>query len=275
MSVLSDDVKAYCKVLDYIKQKFELYTICSNVDKWIDTVEKNYNVNKKQVFLLCGDYEHELEILKNKPNAIFVRQSLLLSKKLPNEVLIPSSYGCVAGDINMDICKITEKPKISFCGMKSTHFTREQTINILMKSDKIESNFIFTQTPCCGSVDVDIENKKKIFNTCMVNSEFVFCPRGNGNFSIRFYEALKSGRIPVVYESDNIMPFNKIVIWNEICVVTTINTIEQDIVNFHKNNDLIEIQQKCKKIYKQLFIDNFADYLFNDILLCEKEIQNI
>lgn len=33
----------------------------------------------------------------------------------------------------------------------------------------------------------------------MTGSDYVLCTRGNGNYSIRFYEALCRGRIPVFY----------------------------------------------------------------------------
>jgi len=276
MTELNEEEKVYLNSIKLIKKYFDFFSICGCEDKWNDLIKENYNINRRQVFLLSGDYEHKLDIIENKNNAIFLRQSLLKSKKLQNEVLIPSSFGCVSGDENFSCCLITDKPKISFCGMKNTHSIREELLNILSKNEKIETNFIFTNSACSGIVDKDIVKKKKLFNENMQNSEFVFCPRGNGNFSIRFYETLKSGRIPIINDSDNELPFCEIINWKEICVIISKETIINDILNFHKSNDLIKIQMKCKEVYKKLFVDNFDIYLLNNILLCEsKNNENI
>lgn len=276
MSELNKEEKVYLNSIKLIKKYFDFFSICGCEDKWNDLIKENYNINRRQVFLLSGDYEYKLNIIENKNNAIFLRQSFLKSQKLKNEVLIPSSFGCVSGDENFSCCLITDKPKISFCGMKNTHSTREELLNILSKNEKIETNFIFTNSACSGIVDKDIIKKKKLFNENMQNSEFVFCPRGNGNFSIRFYETLKSGRIPIICDSDNELPFCEMINWEEICVITSKETIINDILNFHKSNDLIKIQIKCKEVYKKLFIDNFDIYLLNNILLCEsKNNENI
>ena len=112
------------------------------------------------------------------------------------------------------------------------------------------------------------------FNKNLETSEFTFCPRGNGNFSIRFYEALMSGRIPVVLNTDNELPFNKYINWNEVCVVSdNKDNLLQDIIQFHKNNDLIDIQKKCKKIFKKYFIEHFDVLLYTYILEYEASLK--
>ena len=41
------------------------------------------------------------------------------------------------------------------------------------------------------------------------NNAFTVCSRGAGNYSIRFYETLRSGRIPVLLDSDMVLPFEE------------------------------------------------------------------
>lgn len=157
--------------------------------------------------------------------------------------------------------------------IKTTHYTRTELFDILTHSSDIICNFVFTDKPCNGSCEPDIEYKVNIFNDNMKISEFVFCPRGNGNFSIRFYETLRSGRIPVLLKTDNEMPFNRYINWNEICVISNNKqNLINDICLFHKQNDLLIISKKCKDAFNSLFITNFQNNLYNEILLAEKEL---
>jgi hypothetical protein len=250
-----------------------LYTV-GDKDLLINFIDNNYKKGENQIFILGGDYEDELNI-DDKMDAIFFRQSFLKSKKKQNEMLIPSSYGCIAGDINMVPCEISDKPKISFCGSKNSHPCREPLFNILENSNDIDCNFIYITTPCCGLVDPEIDKKSKTFTDNLETSEFSFCPRGNGNFSIRFYEALMSGRIPILLETDNELPFEKYIDWNKICVISkNKDELIDDILFFYKNNDLIEIQQKCKQIFKEYFIDKFDILLMTNVMHYISSINN-
>jgi hypothetical protein len=250
-----------------------LYTV-GHKDLLLNFIDNNYKKGENQIFILGGNYEDELNI-DDKMDAIFFRQSFLKSEKKPNEMLIPSSYGCVAGDINMVPCIISDKPKISFCGSKNSHPCREPLFNILENSNDIDCNFIYIATPCCGSIDPEIDKKSKTFNDNLETSEFSFCPRGNGNFSIRFYEALMSGRIPVLLETDNELPFENYIDWNKICVISkNKDELINDILFFYKNNDLIEIQKKCKQIFKEYFIDKFDILLMSNVMHYISSINN-
>lgn len=249
-----------------LEKKYTVLCTTGDKDVILNFIDNKYKKDEKQIFILGGDYEGELNI-DDKIDAIFFRQSFLKSNKKQNEILIPSSYGCVAGYIDMEPCIISNKPKISFCGSKNSHPCREPLFNILEKSNDIECTFIYTTIPCCGIVDQDIDKKSKTFTDNLESSEFTFCPRGNGNFSIRFYEALMSGRIPVLLDTDNELPFEKYINWNEICVISkNKDELIHDILFFYKNSDLIEIQKKCKAIFKEYFIDKFELLLITDVM---------
>ena len=239
-------------------------------DGWERYVNKNYKKDCKQVFILGGDCQDELDFIDDKQDAIFLRQSFLASKKKKNEILLPSNIGCVSGDIDMYECEITDKPKISFCGSKNSHSCRELLFNTLENSEDILCNFNYINLPCNGASDPEIKQKSFNFNENMKSSEFVFCPRGNGNFSIRFYETLLSGRIPVVVKSDNELPFNRYIDWNKLCVISeNKDTLVEDIINFHKNNNLIKIQKKCKETFQKYFVDYFDILMLSEILYHE------
>lgn len=260
-------VEPYSKFLNFLRSKdTKVLGITGVKEQWETFVNENYKKDCKQVFILGGDYQDELDFIDDKQDAIFFRQSFLASKKKKNELLLPSNYGCVAGDLDMYACEITDKPKISFCGSKNSHSCRQPLFNILENSEDISCNFNYCNVPCRGADDSEIEEKVFNFNENMKSSEFVFCPRGNGNFSIRFYEALLSGRIPIIIKSDNELPFNRYIDWDKLCVISeNETTVVEDILKFHKNNDLIKIQKKCKETFQKYFVDNFDVLMLSEM----------
>jgi hypothetical protein len=267
-------VEPYIRLIISLKEKG--YNVLTHV-AWKNDLEKfveeNYFKNNKCVFFLGGDYEFAFDNIGDKQDAIFFRQSFNNSIKKENEFLIPSSYGCVAGDIDADVCEITDKPKISFCGSVISHNSRPKLLKTLQENGDIICDFIMNNSNCCGSIDKQIDIKVKIFNENLKKSEFTFCPRGNGNFSLRFYEALLTGRIPVVIKTDNELPFEKYIDWKEICVVVeNEENLVQDIIKFHKSKNLIEAQKKCKNIFKEFFLEKYDELLIKTIL--DFEIKN-
>jgi hypothetical protein len=96
----------------------------------------------------------------------------------------------------------------------------------------------------------------------MKYSEFCFCSVGTGNFSIRFYECLFSERIHIILNNHQ-LPFTEFIEWNKYIVIgNNIEEIPEKIYQFWMENDIIEKQIECKKIFKKYFhIDNFTKYL--------------
>ena len=49
----------------------------------------------------------------------------------------------------------------------------------------------------------------------MVSSDYIVCVRGGGNFSVRLYETLAMGRIPIFINTDCLLPLNKSIDWKK------------------------------------------------------------
>jgi hypothetical protein len=56
------------------------------------------------------------------------------------------------------------------------------------------------------SSSVDFEARRKRFRETLLRSRFVLCPRGKGTSSIRLYEAVAAGRVPVIVADDWVAP---------------------------------------------------------------------
>jgi hypothetical protein len=53
---------------------------------------------------------------------------------------------------------------------------------------------------------IDFENRRARFREILDRSRFVLCPRGRGTSSIRLYETLAAGRVPVIISDDWVPP---------------------------------------------------------------------
>jgi hypothetical protein len=156
-----------------------------------------------------------------------------------------------------------DKPYISFCGFIYSHKYRLFWLEYLKQNKLLNCNFVYKNTFRGGPRQELIENMKySEFCFC-----FCFCPVGTGNFSIRFYECLFSGRIPVILNNHQ-LPFTEFIEWNKYIVIgNNIEEIPEKIYQFWMENDImendiIEKQIECKKIFEKYFhIDNFTKYL--------------
>ena len=84
-------------------------------------------------------------------------------------------------DLNMPISGMTLREKCLKAFKQNTNLATQ----IIVRKRK-ESNYISKQ-----------QYRFEYWNN-MLSSPFILCIRGNGNFSVRFYETLALGRIPVL-----------------------------------------------------------------------------
>jgi hypothetical protein len=106
----------------------------------------------------------------------------------------------------------------------------------------------------------------------MLNSDYVLCSRGFGNFSYRFYESLASGRIPVLIDTDCVLPFDSIIDWDSYCIRVPEGDVDQiasRIAEFHAGispADFGDRQLSCRKLWEEWlspegFFANFHRHL--------------
>lgn len=179
-----------------------------------------------------------------------------------------------------------EKPTIGFVGnadgsfskwMKEALIYSKQTLNRLLKKDFSDKQFFFPSSNIrfklleklriSDKIDVDFIYRNKYRGGATTEAQkikttlefyeniernlFTFCLRGSGNFSVRFYETLMMGRIPVLIDTDVRLPYYNHVDWNNHCVIATSqNYIEQIVAFYEKHSDevLIEIQKENRRL---------------------------
>lgn len=93
---------------------------------------------------------------------------------------------------------------------------RAKLLQKLESSSEIETNFIYRRKYRAGArTKEDRERSTLEYYNNIRESDYVLCVRGGGNFSVRFYETLLMGRIPVFVNTDCLLPFPEIIPWGE------------------------------------------------------------
>ncbi|MFS4483061.1 hypothetical protein ACKGJY_08580 [Hyunsoonleella sp. 2307UL5-6] len=116
---------------------------------------------------------------------------------------------------------------------------RAKYLQQLNLNKAINSNFIWRNKYRAGSDSTLKQNEtSKAFYANIFENGYTFCLRGVGNFSVRFYETLAVGRIPVVVNTDCKFPLHNKIDWNKHCLIINENnkkSVAQHIIEFHQS----------------------------------------
>ena len=171
------------------------------------------------------------EVFELPSNFILYRTSTTKNNIKENErclpVLVPDHFPC-----NIELTDRCTDDIITFCG-----FTGNGRQHIIEKvsTNYTNCNFILRNGFWAPEV-ISKQKARQEFYSNLLSGSFSLCVRGNGNFSYRFYEALSFGRIPILIDTDCVLPFEKDIIWSNHIIKIT----EDEIIN------LPELIKKCR-----------------------------
>ena len=150
------------------------------------------------------------------------------------------------------------------------YIARRNAINSLQNNINIELDNIAVSW---DDQKKDPEGYKKSYLDSLINSDYVICSSGYGNYSFRFYETLAAGRIPIFINTNAELPFENIIDWKSILVwgeYEESNYIDKKLLLFHKaiaNEDFLKYQENMKKIYlNYLSMEGFCQNISNILL---------
>lgn len=123
--------------------------------------------------------------------------------------------------------------------IQSTNLKRFRLLERLASSIKVKTNFIIRKKHG-GGIHFGREGSvlEKEFFDNMVAVDYVLCYRGAGNFSVRFYETLAMGRIPIFVNTDCMLPLEQEINWKRHVVWVEANEshkIVDKVLAFHEN----------------------------------------
>ena len=140
-----------------------------------------------------------------------------------------------------------------------------------MESDRrLEADFVLRRGFWGGASQApsSLRHARDEYVRNMLDSDYVLCVRGIGNFSYRLYETLSMGRIPVFVDTDCVLPLEFDVDWREHCVWVDESEIDQigdRVLEFHESVDDDEFEERqhacrdlwAKRISPQGFFASF------------------
>jgi len=181
----------------------------------------------------------------------------------------------------------TETPDGRMGTVKTLHRGFEHRLGALEhlnKSDEICCDFHVRFAPAGDSAGFwnerhpDYKRHGPLFKTNMLANQYQVCARGNANWSLRFYETLANGRIPVYVESGGMTAAD----WYygrlqdrlddvPFVYVKDVEDIEWEVLKFHNTIDsMSEMQSMCRDWYFEnyspvaqwtAFQKKFAEYM--------------
>lgn len=270
-------------------------------------IHKANKLGKITLVVTTGDYGVFIPVLKN---AIILRTSgsrSLFNKnhqgmpvfivdplvKIYNSILLQTNYSKqpiigFCGQTNDSIVNaIDELVKVLFRNIKfylkqshqlpqriqSTTFNRNKVLDAIKKSKVLTANFIERKKYRAGVVSTsDRKTTELEFYDNMLESNYVVCIRGAGNFSVRLYETLAMGRIPVFINTDCILPLPEDINWTQHAVWIEFNELyklEEKVLEFHSKfseSEFKNLQMSNRKIWEEkLTLKGFFKTLLNNI----------
>lgn len=153
-------------------------------------------------------------------------------------------------------------------------YFRRRALNALKGSKHIKTDFI--ERNSFGAHQRTIVADPKIlreeFVNVIVRNDFTITPKGDANYSVRFYETLSLGRIPILIDTLCCLPFEDTLAYDSFILrvpYTDINSLEHRLCSFY-NSLTPERFESMQKIARNTFetylrYDSFFNRLFEDI----------
>lgn len=255
-----------------------LIDFCNSHIKYTTNVEES-NVIVLPYKLQSSDDPYLLELCKlgkeyNKPvltfyiddnpqkfdlpdGCILYRTAFSTKNRLHNEEPIMA----LIDDVSKDNYLESPELSIGFCGQINCN--RKTYLTNLLKSS-LKTKFILRPITYFSSHFK--QNKalaRKEYFTNIEETLFTFCYRGYGNYSYRLYEVLMMGRIPILVNTNCVIPFLEealndglaIVIVNEEDFIKDNSILERSIQDFYDSNreNMYTMQVKNRFIYEKYY----------------------
>lgn len=149
-------------------------------------------------------------------------------------------------------------------------FFRRASMRSLARDERIETKFVLRDTFSGNrsTIALDPAAAREEGLSIMRASDFVLAPKGDGNYSTRFFEALALGRIPLLIDTDMELPLEGIVPYQRFILRiphTQLELLPQLILEFWEHlsdSEYEHMQRNARAAYEQyLRHDAFYRYL--------------
>ena len=217
-----------------------------SAQRFVDRVASS---GRKTLVLVNSDSDLPLPL----DNVIVLRTSLNRRTRRPWEFALPAWHEDLVATHWKGELKVREKaerPVVGFCGQAAmrrpglkrmikigarrvlrpfgvriphndgVHLRRE-AMTRLRSSEQADCRFIVRSDYFGGALNDARarETARREYIQNLEESDYALCVRGYGNFSFRFFEALSMGRVPLLVDTDCVLPYDFAVDYPSFCVI--------------------------------------------------------
>jgi len=150
---------------------------------------------------------------------------------------------------------------------------RNRCLATLRKSRIIDVDIV-TRDAYFGFYSVDERAKMRLeYVDHMMRNDYIFCPRGAGNYSTRLFETVAAGRIPILIDTDLVMPFADVIPWQEIAVwvpISEMDRLDEHVLAFHARlgeGGFRALQTRLRNIFEMYLSRDGVDRYLESFLL--------
>lgn len=162
------------------------------------------------------------------------------------------------GYLKNNLVKILKTKKRDYQSFFPSSHERYFCLMRFKKNQEINSNFILRKRYRAGAkTQEDRIRTTQEFYENIYQNQYTFCMRGGGNFSVRFYETLAVGRIPILLDTDCRLPLYENIDWKKHTLIVDYKdrkNIDEKILEYHKsisNDQFIKIQENNRLLWKE------------------------
>ncbi len=225
--------------------------------------------NNRALFFLLGDhfkrlFNRDQIVIRQKEEKPTVGFCGHASASIPKYLYEKSKLA----QVNLQRLSIGD---FNFEPLFSSAFERLNILKSISRSKHIKTNFICRKRYRAGAVTEQEMRKTTLEHYINIDeSDYVVCLRGSGNFSLRFYETLMMGRIPIFVNTDCLLPLEHEINWKENMVWVEWKDrkrIADIILDFHKNltnEQFGQIQLDNREIWRsKLCVKKYIENIIN------------
>jgi hypothetical protein len=245
---------------------------------------------KKLIILNTGDF---ISKIKKIENAIYLRPFLNPGEYSPNTIIIPYEI-----DPMITARSFNPEFNISFMGYFPRIFSSRlfyafknsfrhpvkgngSIVRKLMawkvKKTNLPLTLVARNTFSGWGRDKStnaLDRRSEFFNS-VKDSRYIICPRGDGNQSLRFYETLSAGRVPILIDTKIKFPLEDRLNYSKITITLKLydssDVWRKEILDFeslYKGTKFKKLSHEISEFYDQnLSMYNFYKNLFIDFLI--------
>jgi hypothetical protein len=193
-------------------------------------------------------------------------------------------YDSILREIKYRLRTVVTRMRVSF-GLRSPAeyqglFFRRRLIKLLQSTDKLKTLFHLRSaySGAKRTIEGDPDTIRHEFISSIKDSDFALAVRGDGNYSLRFFEIVSLGRIPLFIDTDCVLPLEDEIDYDAVMLrvpYTEIDRLDQIVADFWAKlspEEFGERQRKARELFEtKLRADVFYTDLFSRL---EKEARN-